>query len=188
MKFIMSSYDCVLPPPRLIRMSSPNLNYLIGGGAIILYMDIYFFIIPTTDQQALIVLCNATPWLTAVGYSLCYGTILAKMVRVYFIFDNPRHQQKKVEMHISFCFVLVLPSGSNCTPNEKWKENGKLNPWVQFGQSCRHYKGAIYRSHSNEVGIYKLYNQCGHADRTLCTSNFIKSAIMYRMLSSATSQ
>ena len=124
MKFIMSSYDCVLPPPRLIRMSSPNLNYLIGGGAIILYMDIYFFIIPTTDQQALTVLCNATPWLTAVGYSLCYGTILAKMVRVYFIFDNPRHQQKKVEMHISFCFVLfcfvlVLPSGSNCTPNEK---------------------------------------------------------------------
>ena len=108
MKFIMSSYDCVLPPHRLIRMSSPNLNYLIGGGAIILYMDIYFFIIPTTNQQALTVLCNVTPWLTAVGYSLSYGTILAKMVRVYFIFDNPRHQQKKVEVHISFCFVFCV--------------------------------------------------------------------------------
>ena len=92
-----------IPPPRLIRMSSPNLNYLIGGGAIILYMDIYFVIIPTTNQQALLtVFCNVTPWLTAVGYSLCYGTILAKMVRVYFIFDNPRHQKKKVEVHVLF--------------------------------------------------------------------------------------
>ena len=27
-------------------------------------------------------------WLTAIGYSLCYGTILAKMARVYYIFNN----------------------------------------------------------------------------------------------------
>jgi len=44
--------------PRLIRLSSPNLNYLIGGGAIILYIDIYFFIIPTTDPSAVVILCN----------------------------------------------------------------------------------------------------------------------------------
>ena len=75
-------------------MSSPNLNYLIGGGAIILYMDIYFFITPTTDQQVVTALCNLTPWLTALGYSLCYGTILAKMVRVYYIFDNPTPKKK----------------------------------------------------------------------------------------------
>ena len=83
-------------PSRLIRMSSPKLNYLIGGGAIILYIDTYFFIIPTTDPQVVTALCNITPWLTALGYSLCYGTILAKMVRVYYIFDNPTNQQKKV--------------------------------------------------------------------------------------------
>ena len=46
------------PLPRLIRLSSPNLNYLIGGGAIILYMDIYFFIIPTADPKAVAILCN----------------------------------------------------------------------------------------------------------------------------------
>ena len=83
-------------PYRLIRMSSPKLNYLIGGGAIILYIDTYFFIIPTTDPQVVTALCNITPWLTALGYSFCYGTILAKMVRVYYIFDNPTNQQKKV--------------------------------------------------------------------------------------------
>ena len=77
-------------------MSSPNLNYLIGGGAIILYMNTYFFIVPTTDPQAVTVLCNLTPWLTALGYSFCYGTILAKMVRVYYIFDKPTPQKRKV--------------------------------------------------------------------------------------------
>ena len=43
---------------RLIRLSSYNLNYLIGCGAVILYMDTYFFIIPTTNPQAVAALCN----------------------------------------------------------------------------------------------------------------------------------
>ena len=30
-----------------------------------------------------------TDWLTAIGYSLCYGTIVAKMFRVFYIFRNP---------------------------------------------------------------------------------------------------
>ena len=77
-------------------MSSPNLNYLIGGGAIILYIDIYFFVIPTANPYAVAALCNLTPWLTALGYSLCYGTILAKMARVYYIFHNPVALKKKV--------------------------------------------------------------------------------------------
>ena len=92
----MLSCGLCCPPHRLIRMSSPNLNYLIAGGAIVLYMDTYFFIIPTADQHVVTALCNITPWLTALGYSLCYGTILAKMARVYYIFDKPTTQNKKV--------------------------------------------------------------------------------------------
>ena len=82
------------PPHRLIRLSSPDLNYIIGVGAIILYVDIYLFIIPTTDHLVVTVLCNSTPWLIALGYSLCYGTILAKMVRIYYIFGNPTPPKK----------------------------------------------------------------------------------------------
>ena len=92
----MLSLSLFALPYRLIRMSSPNLNYLIGGGAIILYMNTYFFIVPTINSQAVSALCNITPWLTALGYSFCYGTILAKMVRVYYIFDKPTTQNKKV--------------------------------------------------------------------------------------------
>ena len=94
---IVSYRACLCSPPyRLIGLSSPNLNYLIGGGAIILYVNTYFFIIPTTDPQVVVALCNLTPWLTALGYSFCYGTVFVKMVRVYFIFDKPTLQKKKV--------------------------------------------------------------------------------------------
>ncbi len=75
-------------------MASTKLNYLIGIGAIILYVDIVFFVIPSTNAGVVNVFCNLTPWLTAIGYSLCYGTILAKMIRVYYIFSNPSANKK----------------------------------------------------------------------------------------------
>lgn len=43
---------------RLLKLSSPNLNYLIGAGAIIIYIDIYFFIVPATDPNTISILCN----------------------------------------------------------------------------------------------------------------------------------
>ena len=79
---------------RLLKMASSKLNYVIGIGAIILYLDTFFFVIPSTDPSVVSVLCNVAPWLTAIGYSLCYGTILAKMARVYYIFNNPSPNKK----------------------------------------------------------------------------------------------
>ena len=79
---------------RLIRLTSPKLNFLIGVGAIILNINIYFFVIPVTNKDVVSVFCNLTPWLTAIGYSLCYGTILVKTARVYYIFSNPSARTK----------------------------------------------------------------------------------------------
>ena len=121
------------PPYRLIRMSSPNLNYLMTGGAIVLYMDVYFFIIPTINQQVVTALCNLTPWLTALGYSLCYGTILAKMVRVYYIFGKPTTQNKKVEHLQKFISVLSFQS-------KQKKANPYLFAFLSFTCClCCHY-------------------------------------------------
>ena len=77
-----------------MRLASTKLNYIIGIGAIILYLDTFFFVIPSTDPGVVNVFCNLKPWLTAIGYSLCYGTILAKMARVYYIFSNPTAKKK----------------------------------------------------------------------------------------------
>ena len=96
------SHICTSPGAcRLIKITSPNLNYMIGAGAIVLFVNLYLFVIPTTNQLAVTVLCNITPWLTAIGYSLCYGTIVAKMIRVFYIFDNPTPKPKKVKL--CFC-------------------------------------------------------------------------------------
>ena len=81
---------------RLIKLTSPNLNLVIGVGAIILYVNLYLFIFPVTDPTTVAVLCNLTPWLTAIGYSLCYGTIVVKMTRVYYIFNSPSPKKTKV--------------------------------------------------------------------------------------------
>ena len=86
---------------RLIKLASTKLNYLIGIGAIVLYLDTIFFVIPSTDPGVVTVFCNLTPWLTAIGYSLCYGTILAKMARVYYIFNNPSTNKKVCVWDIS---------------------------------------------------------------------------------------
>ena len=62
----------------------------------ILYVDTIFFVTPSTSPDVVTGLCNLTPWLTAIGYSLCYGTILFKMLRVYYIFNNPKPASSKV--------------------------------------------------------------------------------------------
>ncbi len=45
---------------RLMKLSSPKLNYLILFGAITLYIDIYLYIVPTTDPLAVTLLCNVS--------------------------------------------------------------------------------------------------------------------------------
>ena len=82
---------------RLCKLASSKLNYLIGVGAIILYVDSIIRVISTINLDVIGGLCNLTPWLTAIGYSLCYGTILAKMTRVYYIFNNPSLKKKVIQ-------------------------------------------------------------------------------------------
>ena len=48
----------MLSPHRLIRLSSPNLNYIIGAGAIVLYADVILHVIPTTSPDVTTVICN----------------------------------------------------------------------------------------------------------------------------------
>ena len=43
---------------RLIRLSSRNLNYMIGIGAMVLYTDVYLFVVPVDTRTATIAICN----------------------------------------------------------------------------------------------------------------------------------
>ena len=48
------------PVFRLIKLTSPNLNYIIGAGAILLYVEIYILVARTTDPTVVKWLCNVS--------------------------------------------------------------------------------------------------------------------------------
>lgn len=98
---------------RIVRLISPNLNYIIIVGAIFLYLSIIFFVFPTTNPILVTFACHVSEklhniiiapfksiliiafpqfriWLQTLGYFMCFGTIVAKMWRIYFIFHHPR--------------------------------------------------------------------------------------------------
>lgn len=79
---------------RIVKLSSPNLNYIIITGAGIMYIAAVLYTIPAYKQITETVLCNMRPRIFSFGYSLCFGTILAKMWRVYYIFHNPSMNKK----------------------------------------------------------------------------------------------
>ena len=89
---------------RLIRLTSPNLNYMIGVGAMIFYIDVALLVTPSTNPSVVSGLCNITLWLAPIGYSLCFGPILAKMMRVYYIFGNPTNRKNVVSF---YCAILL---------------------------------------------------------------------------------
>ena len=48
------------------------------------------------------------PWLTSIGFSLCFGTINAKMYRVYYIFHNPTVSTRKRVSYTNYSLQLVV--------------------------------------------------------------------------------
>ncbi len=54
----MLIFFILLHKPRLIKLTSPNLNYVTGVGAIILYIEVYLTVVQTKSQNTVSVLCN----------------------------------------------------------------------------------------------------------------------------------
>ena len=50
-----------------------------------------------------------TAWLAAIGYSLCYGTIVAKMFRVFYIFRNPTENKGVCFSSFTGAIKYLLP-------------------------------------------------------------------------------
>ena len=79
---------------RMVRLTSPNLNYLIVVGAVFIYLSVLFLSMPFLEQQLSTVLCNLQQWLFSFGSTLCFAVVLAKMGRVYYIFSDPTPNRK----------------------------------------------------------------------------------------------
>ena len=84
---------------RLIRLSSPNLNYLIGLGAIIFYINVITLVVPTTNTDFAAVLCNVSAMFFNVSEAHNTSTCLSKsdqslanISRLLFLLWNYHHQ------------------------------------------------------------------------------------------------
>ena len=108
---------------RIIRLTSPNLNYFILLGALLLYMGMYANVGLTTSFDLVTVQCHVRyiillsidlsnylllhvilsqfqTWLVFLGYALVLGTVIAKLWRVYHIFHNPTPAKKVTAFQI----------------------------------------------------------------------------------------
>lgn len=94
---------------KLIRLTSPSLNFIICGGCVVLYCSMFFLSFQPTSATAVTAFCNVRVWMWAIGYSLAFGPVLGKMFRVYQIFSDPKPNAKmRIKDWMLVCFVGVL--------------------------------------------------------------------------------
>ncbi|XP_064390853.1 gamma-aminobutyric acid type B receptor subunit 2-like [Halichondria panicea] len=74
---------------RVVKLTSPNINYFIIVGAYCNYISIYLRVLPSTDYTVTFVRCFINSTINTIGISLAFSAILVKMGRVYYIFHNP---------------------------------------------------------------------------------------------------
>ena len=93
---------------RLIRLDSPKLNYLIIFGSCAVYLSCILFVTPTLNTSVVPALCivclvifydyhsyrcmqtfliQLRMGLSTTGYTLMYGSVIAKLWRIYTIFQ-----------------------------------------------------------------------------------------------------
>lgn len=107
-------------------------------GAILLYISVIFFVFPTTNPLVSTFACHVSKirllpsrdititvvhlffqfriWTQTLGYFLCFGTIVAKMWRIYFIFYHPRVKITNAkQMVLQYSHTLVLKSSKAVT-------------------------------------------------------------------------
>ena len=83
---------------RIVKLSSPYVNVMIIAGAIVFYVTVILFGVDENITSFSVVdgLCHARVWLCVIGFSLLYGTIFAKALRIYYIFSHLKPNSKVV--------------------------------------------------------------------------------------------
>ncbi|CAI8043133.1 Gamma-aminobutyric acid type B receptor subunit 2 [Geodia barretti] len=73
-----------------------------------MYLSVFLGLLPSTKKAVIRMQCNVHVWLYGVGYLLVYGTLLAKMWRVYQIFHNPYPNKTILKTWHLMCVVFSV--------------------------------------------------------------------------------
>jgi len=119
---------------RSIKATSPNLSHLISSGCylfaftILTYSVQETFLSTSTYSVLYAVFCNTFTWCLVMGYSLIFGTVCAKIWRVYRIFHHFRNQSPGSLISdnalITFVIILLFLDMVICTA---WS---LIDPWL----------------------------------------------------------
>lgn len=100
---------------KIIKLSSPNLNYIICGGSIILYTGVILngmitddLTTATEDTDVLALSCIMNTWLFVVGFTATIGTVVAKDWRIYRILTQDKTSKQTIKDWHLICGVSVL--------------------------------------------------------------------------------
>ena len=77
---------------------------MIVAGVLVFYVTVILYGVdeniasfPTVDE-----LCHVRIWLVSIGFSLLYGTMIAKTWRIYYIFSHTKPNTKIVSSYCSY--------------------------------------------------------------------------------------
>ena len=99
---------------KVVRLTSPNLNYFILIGALLLYSGMYSTVVMTTTGIIRTIQCHFQTWLVFLGYAFVLGTVIAKLWRVYHIFHDPTAVKKPLHDWHLIILVLALSGVQAC--------------------------------------------------------------------------
>ena len=140
---------------------SPNISHLIFAGCYLFGISIVIYSVQETFQIAqselvYSVMCNSFRWCLILGYSLIFGTVLAKVWRVYRLFNHFRNKSPGclVSDNALTIFVILLLLVDMCicttwdfldpfireTKIESTKQIGKIpSLLIRSKCNCRHF-------------------------------------------------
>ena len=95
---------------RLIRLSSPKLNYIIGIGAVILYLNVIFLVVPTINPVLITVLCHVCSIHVILTFTCTSSYLHANLSIVYILRIHPPTTTCMLLEHCIYLFCLLLSS------------------------------------------------------------------------------
>ncbi|XP_019853928.1 PREDICTED: gamma-aminobutyric acid type B receptor subunit 2-like [Amphimedon queenslandica] len=101
-------FNIIFRKKRIVKLTSPNLNHIIILGSVLLYISVIFYSISSMNKTIQSTFCNIRVWLFSLGYNLCFGVILSKTWRVYYIFNNPKPKKKGVKDWVLLFIILLI--------------------------------------------------------------------------------
>ncbi|XP_064393896.1 gamma-aminobutyric acid type B receptor subunit 2-like [Halichondria panicea] len=104
-------FNTLFRKKRVVKLGSPNLNFLLIAGATLLYLALFFYGTSAQERSQQLeetILCNFRFWLFSVGNTLCFAVILAKQWRIYYIFSNPTPNKMVIKDWMLVIIVAVI--------------------------------------------------------------------------------